>query len=330
MHLKRYRTATVLEALTRARAELGPGALVLSTRLVRVAGPRGWLGAREVEVTVAAEREVSENRPDVEGFRHPNARTVDPIVARLEATGLESSFAREVAAAVPRRDRRGASPGGLRRALASRLGPSVAGYDTYAPVELFVGPPGAGKTTTVAKIAAQERARTGERLSMVAADGFRVGAVEQLQLYAEIIGNPFFVARTASDVQRAIEASDTPVLVDTAGRSPSDREAQELFDVLGRRAWGRTHLVMPAATTTRDAGRILDRFADSHLDCVALTRVDEADTLAPLVGLLRERRLPVSYLGTGQRVPEDLYRATPPLLAACMLGEGVDALETLR
>ena len=330
MHLKRYRTATVLEALTRARAELGPGALVLSTRLVRVPGPRGWLGGREVEVTVAAEREVSENRPDVEGFRHPNARTVDPIAARLEATGLESSFAREVAAAVPRRDRRGASPGGLRRALASRLGPSVAGYDAYAPVELFVGPPGAGKTTTVAKIAAQERARSGERLSMVAADGFRVGAVEQLQLYAEIIGTPFFVARNASDVERAIEASDTPVLVDTAGRSPSDREAQELFDVLGRRAWARTHLVMPAATPTRDAGRILDRFADAHLDCVALTRVDEADTLAPLVGLLRERRLPVSYLGTGQRVPEDLYRATPPLLAACMLGEGVGALETLR
>lgn len=330
MHLKRYRTATVLEALTRARAELGPGALVLSTRLVRAPGPRGWLGGREVEVTVAAEREVSENRPDVEGFRHPNARTVDPIAARLEATGLESSFAREVAAAVPRRDRRGASPGGLRRALASRLGPSVAGYDAYAPVELFVGPPGAGKTTTVAKIAAQERARSGERLSMVAADGFRVGAVEQLQLYAEIIGTPFFVARNASDVERAIEASDTPVLVDTAGRSPSDREAQELFDVLGRRAWARTHLVMPAATPTRDAGRILDRFADAHLDCVALTRVDEADTLAPLVGLLRERRLPVSYLGTGQRVPEDLYRATPPLLAACMLGEGVGALETLR
>lgn len=330
MHLKRYRTATVHEALTRARAELGPGALVLSTRLVRGAGLRGWLGEREVEVTVAADRKVSENRPDHEAFRHPDERTADPVTARLEASGLESSFAREVAAAVPRRDRRGASPGGLRCALASRLGPSVAGYEAYAPVEVFVGPPGAGKTTTVAKIAAQERARSGERLSMVAADGFRVGAVEQLQLYAEIIGTPFHVARTAADVERAIQASAAPVLVDTAGRSPSDREAQELFDVLGKRSWVRTHLVMPAATTTREAGRILDRFAYSHLDCVALTRVDEADTLAPLVGLLRARRLPVSYLGTGQRVPEDLYRATPPLLASCMLGEGVAALENLR
>jgi flagellar biosynthesis protein FlhF len=330
MHLKRYRTATVHEALTRARAELGPGALVLSTRLVRAAGLRGWLGEREVEVTVAADRKVSENRPDHEAFRHPDGRTADPVTARLEASGLESSFAREVAAAMPRRDRRGASPAGLRRALASRIGSSVAGDGAYAPVEVFVGPPGAGKTTTVAKIAAQERARSGGRLSMVAADGFRVGAVEQLQLYAEIIGTPFHVARTAADVERAIQASAAPVMVDTAGRSPSDREARELFDVLGRRAWVRTHLVMPASATARAAGRILDRFADSPLDCVALTRVDEADTLAPLVGVLRQRRPPVSYLGTGQRVPEDLYRATPPLLASCMLGEGVAALENLR
>ena len=215
---------------------------------------------------------------------------------------------------MPRRDRRGASPVGLRRALASRIGSSVAGDGAYAPVEVFVGPPGAGKTTTVAKIAAQERARSGGRLSMVAADGFRVGAVEQLQLYAEIIGSPFFVARTASDVERAIKASDATVLVDTAGRSPSDREARELFDVLGRRAWVRTHLVMPASATAREAGRILDCFADSPLDCVALTRVDEAETLAPLVGLLTATPAPGVVPGhraarSGRPVPRNAAAA---------------------
>lgn len=58
---------------------------------------------------------------------------------------------------------------------------------------------------------------------------------------------------------------------------------------------------------------------------MVLTRVDETESVTSMVTALRERQLPVSYLGTGQRVPEDLIRATPPVLAACMLGEGLGA-----
>lgn len=330
MHLRRYRTATVEEALAQARAELGPEALVLSTRLVRRRGPSGWLGAREVEVTVATDREVSGNRLPCLGSRPSPGGAEDPVVARLAAAGLDRAFAEEVASAVPRRDRRGTSVAGLRRALTSCLDALAGGDEPYSRVEVFVGPPGAGKTTTVAKIAARERGRGGERLSVIAADGFRLGAVEQLQLYTEIIGNPFFVARTAVEVERAVAACESPVLIDTAGRSPSDPAAQELFDVLGGHQGVRTHLVMPAGTTLRDASRILERFERARPARVALTKVDEAESVSPLVGLLRERELPVSYLGTGQRVPEDLYRATPSLLAACVLGEGISAAEALR
>ena len=92
-------------------------------------------------------------------------------------------------------------------------------------VELFVGPPGAGKTTTIAKIAAQERARRGARLSLLAADGFRVGAVEQLRLYADIIGSPFAVARTPREIEQSLSrvararCSSTP----PADRASDDR-----------------------------------------------------------------------------------------------------------
>lgn len=330
MHLRRYRTATVEDALARARADLGPEALVLSTRLVRRPGPSGWLGVREVEVTVATDQGVSGNRPVCLKSRPSPGGAEDPVVARLAASGLDRAFAEEVASEVPRRDRRGTSVAGLRRALTNCLGGLAGGDEPYAPVEVFVGPPGAGKTTTVAKIAARERGRGGERLSVIAADGFRLGAVEQLQLYSEIIGNPFFVARTAAEVERAIAACQSPVLIDTAGRSPGDAAAQELFEVLGRHEGVRTHLVMPAGTSARDAGRILDRFEHARPARVALTKTDEAESVSPLVGLLRERELPVSYLGTGQRVPEDLFRATPLLLAACVLGEGISAAEELR
>jgi flagellar biosynthesis protein FlhF len=334
MQLKRYRSASVREALALARQELGPNALVLSTRLVGAPGVRGWLGARVVEVTAAADREMSANRPETLADRHiqPEAEPlgVPPalpewqagLVARLCATGLDRALATEVAVGFPRWHRRDLSAGMLRRAIAERLGPVAAGHEGWAGVDVFVGPPGVGKTTTIAKIAAQERVRHGRRLTLIAADGFRVGAVEQLRLYADIIGAPFMTARTPDDLAEALAAARGAVLVDTAGRSPRDPEATRLFEVLAAQGDVRTHLVLPAAMARRDAERAVATFAAAAPARVVLTRVDEAESVAPLIGLLKERALPVSYLGTGQRVPEDLERATPAALAARVLGEG--------
>lgn len=329
MQLKRYRVATVAEALERARAEMGPDALVLSTRVVRAGGLRGLAGARAVEVTVAIERDMSDGRPSCPASRHSGAGE-DPIVARLRAGGLDAGLAREVASTLPRAARRGASVVSLRRALAASLAGVAVGDEGHAPIEVFIGPPGAGKTTTIAKICAQERARRGRRMSLVAADAYRVGAIEQLRMYAEIIGSPFTVAHSVSDLERALSSGKPPMLVDTPGRSPHDAAARDLFAAIGRTRNVRTHLVMPAGTSALDGARILERYEDARPDRVVLTRVDEAETLSPVVSLLRERGLAVSYLGTGQRVPEDLYQATAPMLASCVLGESVAALEALR
>jgi flagellar biosynthesis protein FlhF len=193
------------------------------------------------------------------------------------------------------------------------------GDEPYAPVELFIGPPGAGKTTTIAKIAAQERARRGTRLNLLAADGFRVGAVEQLRLYADIIGSPFSVARTPREIEVSLGRTTGPVLVDTAGRSASDDRALEVATLLGGVPGVRTHLVMPAAASVREAARLLDTYGE-HARRVVLTRLDEADSISPLMHLFAERDLAVSYLGTGQRVPEDLERATPHNLARHIVG----------
>jgi flagellar biosynthesis protein FlhF len=340
MRLKRYRAETVREALALARLELGPSALVLSTRLVPARGPRGWLGSRVVEVTAAAERpEVSESRPSEEGDPDPGvgprpdsvAATagpqVDGLAARLAASGLDRAFALEVAGALPRFQRRVPSDQAVRRAVADRLQALVSGDEGFAPVEVFVGPPGVGKTTTIAKIAAQQRVRTGTRLTLVAADGYRVGAVEQLRLYAEIIGAPFIVVRTPSELERVIEEARGPLLVDTAGRSPGDGEAQALFDVFAGRPGVRVHLVVPAWTEGAAFERVLSRFEGARPGRVVFTRLDETGSAAPLVGLLRSGGLRASYFGTGQRVPEDLLRATPSVLASRVLDNAGDREE---
>jgi flagellar biosynthesis protein FlhF len=353
MHLKRYRSASVQEALALARTELGPDALVLSTRLVAADGPRGWFGAREVEVTAAADRPerlaMSESRPARRWFRQlrglsapacaeatateraPRPRAAaapqDMLVARLCAAGLDHALASDVVSRLPRGRSRDLSVVTLRRAVAERLEHLTAGGDPPAAVEVFVGPPGVGKTTTIAKIAAQARVRRGERVTLVAADGFRVGAIEQLRIYAEIIGSRFFAVRTPSELERALAQAKGPIVVDTAGRSPRDPEAQALFDVFAGFPGVRTHLVLPAGIGVHEGARVIAGFEGARPGRVALTKLDEAPSLGALVELLRDRRLRVSYLGTGQRVPEDLERATAPAMAAYLLGEAPCMLE---
>jgi flagellar biosynthesis protein FlhF len=329
MHLKRYRRATLRDALRAVREELGPDALVLSTREVTATGVRGFIGRRQIEVTAAAERPMV---PDTRHSDHETAgaaprsrsdRAIDQIAARLEASGLPADLAREIATSHPVGRRRGADASSLKATLARELATIAAGDEPYAPIEVFVGPPGVGKTTTIAKIAAQERARHGQRLALLGADGFRVGAIEQLRLYADILGSRFSAARTPDELARALDDAAHPMLVDTAGRSPADDVAKEMFRVLATHAGVRTHLVIPATTSARGAERMFERFADARPTRVVLTRLDEADTIGPLVGVLRAQQLPLSYFGTGQNVPADLNRVTAPVLADWIMGEMV-------
>ena len=334
MQLKRYRSTSVGEALDLARAELGPQALVLSTRLVAARGWRGWMGRRQVEVTAAVDLGMSESRPALEPARPlelpeeplmaptPSlAKWQEGLVARLCATGLDRELAADVAGAFPRWRRRDVSIDSLRHALSDQLADLATVGDLGSGIDVFVGPPGVGKTTTIAKIAARRRVHDGTRVTLVAADGYRVGAVEQLRLYADIIGAPFVVARTAGDLAGAIQDAAGPTLVDTAGRSPRDEEFARLVAAVTGRPNVRTHLVLPASLARREAERALNLFAGAAPRRVVLTRVDETESIAPLVGLLRERSLRVTYLGTGQRVPEDLEIGTADTLAARVLGE---------
>jgi flagellar biosynthesis protein FlhF len=327
MHLKRFRQETVKDALRAVREALGPDALILSTRVVAAPGVRGWFGRRMVEVTAASERSaMSDDRqadePATGARRGPDVpRATGELEARLQAAGLDPGLARDVAGALPARRRRGATAEQIRRALVEQLSPIATPDEDFLPIEVFVGPPGVGKTTTIAKLAAQQRARFGRRLALMSADGFRVGAVEQLRLYADILSAPLSVARTPDELATALDATKRPLLLDTAGRSPSDEVSREMLRVLNQRRGVRTHLVLAAGTPLATARRVLDRFEDARPSRVVITKLDEADSVGPLVSALRERRLPVSYLGTGQRVPEDLERATAPAIAAWVAGD---------
>jgi flagellar biosynthesis protein FlhF len=329
MQVKQYREATVREAFRAIREELGPTALVHSSELVSARGWRGLVGMREVRVTASAAGVAPHGAPAepatrrsavAERRRTDTVRGGGVLVARLTAAGVDQGFAEQVAAGVSARDQRGMSTAGVRRTVAEYLAPlAVQDDETYAQVEVFIGPPGVGKTTTIAKIAAQERVRHHRSLGMVAADAFRAGAIEQLRTYAAIIGAPFRTARTIEEMDQAIESSRQTLLVDTAGRSPADDDLRDVRRLLGRRQGVRTHLVVPADASVAAARRIFRTFADAQPDRVVLSKVDEAESPSSLIAWLLERGVPVSYVTTGQRVPDDLERATPATLAAALL-----------
>jgi flagellar biosynthesis protein FlhF len=336
MHYKKYRRPTVREALRAVREDLGPSALVLSTRMVRSGGLQGWFGARVVEISAAAEPDgVSEARPapsvarPLDPSTNSESPTHDPlepharsVAARLTATGLGTDLAARIARH-PGLKGRSVGPEAVRTAVAETLAPLTAIDRDLAPVEVFIGPPGVGKTTTIAKIAAQARATTSSRVWLVAADGFRVGAVEQLRLYAGIMGAPFLVARSGEELSSTLDGIRRPLLVDTAGRSPRDAGNAEILDALAGRRDVRRHLVLPADTTPAQARRIIDRFSRTSPDRLVLTRLDETTTVAPLINVLEDYKLPISYFTHGQSVPDDLQRATPTALADWVLGETI-------
>lgn len=336
MHVKRVYQPTVREALAEVRAHLGPDALVLSTELVPAPGWRGWMGRRVVRLTAAAERpgespsapplapvELSEPRPAVTPRRHrsPDDSARAGVIARLMAVGMDATLATLVAARMTDAECRGGSDRALRRALSAELEPMSGVSAEYERCEVFVGPPGVGKTTTIAKIAAQERVRRRRSLNLVAADGFRAGAIEQLRGYAEIMAVPFRAARNAEELQQALAFARNPILVDTPGRSAADADETSMFELLCSRRHVRTHLVLAADTSVASARRIFDRYARLQPARVVITKLDECESVTPLLGIVREQGLPVSYLTTGQRIPEDLWRATPASLAAALLRE---------
>jgi flagellar biosynthesis protein FlhF len=214
----------------------------------------------------------------------------------------------------------------LAGALARRLDPVLLPPrdDDRAPVTIFVGPTGVGKTTTLAKLAAREQHRVGD-VSLVTTDGFRIGAEDQLRTYAGLLAVPFGVARSADELAQQVGAwRGRRVLVDTAGRSR--REDGPLADLcrlrerLGVRA--RVHLVLSATTKDADLRAELQRYAPLRPDSLIVTKLDESDGLANVANLLLDPGAPpLAWLGTGQRVPEDLAAPEPRALAEQMLEE---------
>ncbi|MEW4571141.1 flagellar GTP-binding protein [Tautonia sp. JC769] len=214
----------------------------------------------------------------------------------------------------------------LRRAVALNLSvaPPIAGVPGARRVVALVGPTGVGKTTTVAKLAANAKLTLGLRVGLVTVDTYRIAAVEQLRTYAEILDLPLAVADTPDRILGALSdlGSVDLALIDTAGRSPRDEvKIRELADFLAMARPDEIHLVLSAVSGEKSLHAVVERFGPLGFDRLILTKLDEADRLGALLGVVSRAGRPVSYLTTGQGVPDDIEGADRDRLAALILGQ---------
>ena len=191
-------------------------------------------------------------------------------------------------------------------------------------VVALVGPTGVGKTTTIAKLAANFRLRDGVKMGLVTVDTYRIAAVEQLRTYAEIIDLPMKVVTSPQEMRRALdELSDLDlILIDTAGRSPRDElKIQELKSLLNEANVDEVHLVMSLTASVRSIRMTCEQFSCVNPTSLILTKLDEAAGAGSLLSVSRDVKLPFSYLTTGQDVPEDIEPANACRVARLVLGE---------
>ncbi|USN98603.1 MAG: flagellar biosynthesis protein FlhF [Phycisphaeraceae bacterium] len=195
-------------------------------------------------------------------------------------------------------------------------------------VEALIGPTGVGKTTTIAKLAATQKLRYGRSVGLITADTYRIAAVEQLRTYAGIIGVPLEVVLTPTEMDeaRARLSSCDVVFVDTPGRSPRDAaRLDQLAAFLATAKPSRTHLALSANSGPSVLRSAADRFGGAGADCLLLTKLDEAGGLGVIGHAAEATGLPLSYVTTGQEVPDHIEPAKPERLARLVLDGEINA-----
>jgi flagellar biosynthesis protein FlhF len=190
-------------------------------------------------------------------------------------------------------------------------------------VVALIGPTGVGKTTTVAKLAANLKIREKRRVGLITLDTYRIAAIEQLRKYAELIDSPLRVVGTAEDMSDALRSMKDCeyVLIDTAGRSPNDTlKLNELRSFMVAAKPDEVHLVLSTTASQQCVELAINRFNEVRADKIIFTKLDEAAHLGVVLNVAKKVNKSLSYITTGQDVPDDIEVGRGKKLAQMILG----------
>jgi flagellar biosynthesis protein FlhF len=366
LYIKSYFAASVVEAMERARVELGPDALLMNTReappearhlgecevVFGVRTPAApAIGAPEaaIDPVVDLRQRMEELRQMVcrlvaAGDHQPECPTV--IGEVLSNAGITQALAAEIDLAVQQRLRsRGVVQIGRPKSMPAwsaedRIQETIAELESrieVAPetgrITALVGPPGAGKTSALVKLAVTRGIAAQRPVRLLSVDHYRIAAAEQLRTYAAILGVPFTLAETTVALAQAIDAAppETLLLIDTPGFTAASLEesGQDLVSFLRERRDIDMHLVLTASMRPPDLERTVDLFQAFQPAKLLFTRLDETDATGSMFCEAARTGKPLSFFSTGQVIPEDMEPATKARIIAHLVQELPKALRAV-
>ena len=359
LYIKSYFAASVVEAMERARVELGADALLLNTREAPpearhlgecevVFGVRPQVAAAAIGASEATVDPVADLRQRMKELRQMVRRLAPAgdqkperptgLVEELSKAGVTPALAAEIDSAVQQRLRgRGVVQIGRPKSMPAWSSEDLI-QETIAELEsrfevapetgritALVGPPGAGKTSTLIKLAVTRGLAAGRPVRLLSIDHYRIAAAEQLRTYAAILGVPFTLAETPVALAHAIDAAppETLLLIDTPGYTAASLEesAQDLASFLRGRRDIDTHLVLTASMRQADLQRTVDLFQVFQPAKLLFTRLDETDSTGSMFCEAARTGKPLSFLSTGQVIPEDMEPATKARITSFLVRE---------
>ncbi|MDM5297950.1 flagellar biosynthesis protein FlhF [Bacillus pumilus] len=179
---------------------------------------------------------------------------------------------------------------------------------------VLFGSTGAGKTTTIAKLAAKTAIQHDKKIAFITTDTYRIAAIEQLKTYAELLKAPLEVCYSREDfvkAQRTFEEYDH-IFIDTAGRNfKEEAYIRELTDIIPFDESIQSFLVMSATSKYQDMKAMVNRFEHVPIDQFIFTKVDETDTMGTIFQIVAESQIGLAFLTNGQNVPEDILESSP-------------------
>ncbi|MBN7838896.1 MULTISPECIES: flagellar biosynthesis protein FlhF [Stenotrophomonas] len=299
----------------------------LADAIVEAAPAPTLAPAPELTVVAQDDAEIRQLRQEVAGMRQVIEREMNrftderlrgcPVRATaldlMDEYGFDAGLARDVAMQIPLETEAHRGRGLMLGLISRKLPIAPADPLEEGGVIALVGPTGAGKTTTIAKLASRFAEKHAPRdVALVTTDTTRIGAREQLYGYGRQLGIAVHEANSGTDLDQLLERLKDYklVLIDTAGLGPRDRALAAQLQWLRAARQVRTLLVLPANTSFGDMDEVVRRFGAANLQGLVLSKLDETGRFGNALSVAVDHALPITWVTDGQDVPEDLHRAS--------------------